>query len=156
MTYSFLSESSVPGSNPIITSAFTADPAPLVVGDTVYLYTSHDKATGDVLFAMDDWLAFSSQDLRHWTALGPVMRETDFAWATASKSAWAAQAVEKDGKFYRYGRKPPSRCSGGQEYVMLLGCVSLPAGMTVGMTYGVMVTAVVSWATAVIELALLL
>lgn len=102
----------LPGSNPIITSAFTADPAPLVVGDTVYLYTSHDKATGDVLFAMDDWLAFSSQDLRHWTALGPVMRETDFAWATASKSAWAAQAVEKGGKFYFYApvkHKEPDR-----------------------------------------------
>lgn len=62
----------------------------------------------------------------------------------------------KDGTHYRYSRKPPSRCSGGQEYVMLLGCVSIPAGMTVGMTYGVMVTAVVSWAIAVIELALLL
>lgn len=102
----------LPGSNPIITSAFTADPAPLVVGDTVYLYTSHDKATGDELFAMDDWLAFSSQDLRHWTALGPVMRETDFAWASASKSAWAAQAVEKDGKFYFYApvkHKEPDR-----------------------------------------------
>jgi hypothetical protein len=92
----------LPGSNPLITTAFTADPAPLVVGDTVYLYTSHDKATGKVLFAMDDWLAFSSKDLRHWTELGPVMHETDFAWATATKSAWAAQAVEKNGKFYFY------------------------------------------------------
>src|SRR4051812_35841521 len=91
-----------PGSNPIIRSAFTADPAPLVVGDTVYLYTSHDKATGDVLFAMDDWLAFSSKDLRHWKSLGPVMHETDFAWATATKSAWAAQAIGKDGKFFFY------------------------------------------------------
>ncbi|HET8986332.1 MAG TPA: hypothetical protein VFN03_11285, partial [Trueperaceae bacterium] len=63
---------------------------------------------------------------------------------------------ERDGKFYRYGRKPPSRCGGGSEYVVLLGCVSVPAGMTVGMTYGVIVTAIVSWATAVIELALLM
>ncbi|HLU83413.1 MAG TPA: hypothetical protein VKZ43_08430, partial [Trueperaceae bacterium] len=63
---------------------------------------------------------------------------------------------ERDGKFYRYTRKPPSRCSGGTEYVVLLGCVSIPAGMTLGMTYGVIVTAIVSWATAVIELALLL
>ena len=29
--------------NPIIQTSFTADPAPLVVGDTVFLYTSHDE-----------------------------------------------------------------------------------------------------------------
>lgn len=63
---------------------------------------------------------------------------------------------ERGGKFYRYGRPPPSRCSGGTEYVVLLGCVSIPAGMTLGLTYGVIVTAIVSWATAVIELVLLM
>lgn len=117
---------SAPGSNPIIRSAFTADPAPLVVGDTVYLYTSHDKAAGDVLFAMDDWLAFSSKDLRHWTALGPVMRETDFAWATATKSAWAAQAVKKDGKFFFYApvkHKDPDR-----GFAIGVGVSDKPAG----------------------------
>ena len=30
--------------NPILTDVFTADPAPLVDGDTVYLYTTHDEA----------------------------------------------------------------------------------------------------------------
>ncbi len=60
----------------------------------------------------------------------------------------------KDGTHYRYARKPPSRCGGGTEYVVLLGCVSIPAGMTVGMVYGVFVTAVVSWAVAILELAL--
>ena len=29
--------------NPIITSIYTADPAPMVYGDTLYLYTSHDE-----------------------------------------------------------------------------------------------------------------
>src|SRR6478752_1878906 len=55
-----------PGANPIITDAFTADPSPLVVGDTVYLYTTHDIAEGDVLYAMNDWLVYSSKDLRKW------------------------------------------------------------------------------------------
>ena len=32
----------VPGSNPIIRDKFTADPAPLVVGDRLYLYVGHD------------------------------------------------------------------------------------------------------------------
>ncbi|WP_235912721.1 glycoside hydrolase family 43 protein [Croceibacterium salegens] len=101
-----------PGSNPLLTDAFTADPAPLVVGDTVYLYTTHDIATGDVLYAMNDWLVYSSQDLRHWQSHGPAMRETDFSWALANNSAWAAQAVEKDGKFYFYApvkHKDPDR-----------------------------------------------
>ena len=59
------------GANPIITDAFTADPSPLLVGDTVYLYTTHDVATGDVLYAMNDWLVYSSRDLRTWTPHGP-------------------------------------------------------------------------------------
>ena len=28
--------------NPIITNIYTADPAPMVYGDTLYLYTTHD------------------------------------------------------------------------------------------------------------------
>jgi hypothetical protein len=32
-----------PGTNPIITEVYTADPAPLVVSNTVYLYTGHDR-----------------------------------------------------------------------------------------------------------------
>ena len=31
------------GKNPIITSIYTADPAPMVDGDTLYLYTTHDE-----------------------------------------------------------------------------------------------------------------
>jgi hypothetical protein len=57
----------------------------------------------------------------------------------------------KDGTYYRYTRKPPSRCSGGTEYVVLLGCVSLPASMSVGIATGVVVTAVVSWSIVVLE-----
>ena len=29
--------------NPIITSIYTADPAPMVYEDTLYLYTTHDE-----------------------------------------------------------------------------------------------------------------
>lgn len=58
----------------------------------------------------------------------------------------------KDGKMYRYGRTPPSRCSGGTEYVILLGCVSIPASMTVGMVTGVVVVAVVSWSIVALEI----
>jgi hypothetical protein len=36
---------------PIITDAFTADPAPLVVGDTVYLYCGRTKRRTTVIQA---------------------------------------------------------------------------------------------------------
>ena len=89
-----------PGANPVLRDRFTADPAPLVVGDTVYLYVGRDEAKGDDFFLMKEWLAYSSKDLRHWTAHGTVMKPTDFKWAVSD--AWAAQAVQRNGRFYFY------------------------------------------------------
>ncbi len=90
----------VPGSNPIIRDTFTADPAPLVVGDTLYLYTGHDEARGDEMFNMREWLVYSTKDMKTWTAHPPVMNVKDFKWA--KQDAWASQAIEKNGKFYFY------------------------------------------------------
>lgn len=90
----------VPGSNPALRDVFTADPAPLVVGDTVYLYVGHDEARGSEMFTMKEWLAYSSTDLKHWTPHGPVMKATDFKWAV--RDAWAAQVVQRGGRFYLY------------------------------------------------------
>ena len=41
-----------PGANPVLRDRFTADPAPLVLGDTVYLYVGRDEAKGDDFFLM--------------------------------------------------------------------------------------------------------
>ena len=89
-----------PGANPVLRDRFTADPAPLVVGDTVYLYVGRDEAKGDDFFLMKEWLGYSSKDLRHWTAHGPIMKPTDFKWAVGD--AWAAQVVQRNGRFYFY------------------------------------------------------
>src|SRR3954467_2218703 len=70
-----------PGANPVLRDTFTADPAPLVVGDAAYLYVGHDEAKGNAFFLMKEWLAYSSKDLRHWTAHGAIMKPTDFKWA---------------------------------------------------------------------------
>jgi arabinoxylan arabinofuranohydrolase len=86
--------------NPIIRDRFTADPAPLVVGDTLYLYTGHDEARGDEMFTMRDWLVFSTKDMKTWTPHAPIMKAKDFKWAKGD--AWASQAIEKNGKFYFY------------------------------------------------------
>ncbi len=87
--------------NPLFEDVFTADPAAMVDGDTVWLYTGHDVApNNDVFFEMPDWLAFSSKDMKHWTEHGPIMKAVDFDWA--SGQAWAAHMVKKDGKYWFY------------------------------------------------------
>lgn len=86
------------GENPLFHNRFTADPAPLVVGDTLYLYAGHDE--GDQHFRIDEWVAYSTKDMTHWTDHGVIMKPTDFAWAKGE--AWASQMVEKNGKYYFY------------------------------------------------------
>ena len=86
--------------NPIVQDRYTADPAPLVVGDTLYLYVGHDEAAGDQMFNITEWLAYSTKDMIHWTAHGPIMQPTDFEWA--QKDAWASQVHEKGGRFWFY------------------------------------------------------
>ena len=87
--------------NPIITDAFTADPAPLVVGDTVYLYAGQDEAANERDgYVMNRWLCYSSKDLVEWKAHGSPLKPTDFAWS--SGQAWASQVIERGGKFYFY------------------------------------------------------
>src|SRR5690606_17980613 len=53
---SLANETPAPGSNPLFRDRFTADPAPLVVGDRLYLYVGHDEARGDEMFNMREWL----------------------------------------------------------------------------------------------------
>lgn len=89
------------GNNPIIEDAYTADPAPLVDGDTVYLYCGHDAddAKG---FKMPEWLLYSSKDMTNWTAHGAVAApDRNYTWGRPD-SAWAAQCVKRNGKYYLY------------------------------------------------------
>ncbi|WP_300973263.1 family 43 glycosylhydrolase [Sphingomonas sp. LHG3406-1] len=89
-----------PGSNPIIRDRFTADPAPLVVGNRLYLYVGHDEARDGEMFNMREWLVYSTTDMKRWTPHGPIMRVADFRWAKAD--AWAAQAIRKNDRYYFY------------------------------------------------------
>lgn len=90
--------------NPIIQTKFTADPAPLVVGDTVYLITTHDEDDA-IGFKMFNWLCYSSKDMVNWTDHGIIasVREPHktFKWADGV-NAWAPHCVERNGKFYLY------------------------------------------------------
>ena len=50
---------------PIIQTKYTADPSPVVIGDTLYLYTSHDEDDGEN-FHMKDWLLYTTTDMVNW------------------------------------------------------------------------------------------
>ena len=87
--------------NPIIKERFTADPATLVHDGVVYLYVGHDEAKEDGdFFVLREWSIYSSENLKDWTLEGAFPR-TEFDWAKGD-TAWAAQATERDGKFYWY------------------------------------------------------
>jgi arabinoxylan arabinofuranohydrolase len=85
--------------NPIIQTVFTADPAPMVYKDTVYLYTGHDE-DGSKFFTMNDWRCFSSTDMVNWTDHGSPLSFKTFRWAKGD--AWAGQCIYRDHKFYWY------------------------------------------------------
>lgn len=96
---------SVPPLHPIIQTKYTADPAPMVYNDTLFLYTSHDEddAMG---FKMRNWLLYSSTDMVNWTEHGVVASLKDFSWVPYDNGAWAVQCVERNGKFYLYCPMP--------------------------------------------------
>ena len=86
--------------NPIIQTKFTADPAPLVYRDTVFLYTSHDEDDAKE-FKMFNWLLYTSTDMVNWTDHGTVASTKSFSWSPQN-GAWAPQCIERNGKFYLY------------------------------------------------------
>lgn len=101
-----------PGANPLFRDKFTADPAPLAVGDRLYLYVGHDEAKPGEMFNMREWLVYSTSDMRTWTSHGPIMRVSDFKWAKGD--AWAAQAVRKNSKFWFYAAVEHDRTHPGK------------------------------------------
>ncbi len=86
--------------NPLFTHRFTADPAALVHDDVFYLYAGEDSGDGK-WYNMPNWVVFSSTDMKNWTEHPTPLKVTDFTWAK-DNSAWAAQVIERNGKFYWY------------------------------------------------------
>lgn len=102
--------------NPIIRdgSLYSADPAPLVVGDTLYVITGRDEAPRDVAaFTMHEWELLATDDPASgkWRLYPHFLRpDTLFAWATPN-AAWAAQIVRGgDGRFYLYAPVEQAQC----------------------------------------------
>lgn len=86
---------------PLIQTKYTADPAPVVVNDTIYLYTTHDEDNAEG-FLMRDWLLYTSTDMVNWRDCGAVASLKDFKWYDGDNGAWAEQVVYRNGKWYMY------------------------------------------------------
>jgi arabinoxylan arabinofuranohydrolase len=92
------------GDNPIIQTIYTADPAPLVYNNRVYLFVDHDNgvvgSASNSFYNMTDWHLFSSADMVNWQDHGMTMSLSTFSWAKAN--AWAGQVINRNGQFYYY------------------------------------------------------
>ena len=89
------------GQNPIIQTMYTADPAPIVHNDTLFLYVGHDEDNApNNTFLMREYSLFTTTDMVNWTAHKAPLKTSDFKWSGGDASA--AQCIERDGKFYFY------------------------------------------------------
>lgn len=87
--------------NPVVQTWYTPDPAPFVYQDTVFLFTDHDEDDAQY-FKMKDWQLYSTTDMVNWTYRGTPMTTATFQWAKQGDNAWAAQAIERNGRWYWY------------------------------------------------------
>lgn len=85
--------------NPIMQSHFGPDPAPMVHNGTVYAYVG-DDIPGTDFYYMTKWRLLSSTDMVNWRDHGSPISLESFKWAR--DRAWAAQCIERNGKFYWY------------------------------------------------------
>ncbi len=79
---------------------YGGDPAALVDGDTIYLYTGHDTAT-DEAYKIPEWQCYSTKDMVNWKYEGVVLKASQISWADKN-SAWAGQVTKYNDKYYFY------------------------------------------------------
>ena len=94
--------------DPIIQTKYTADPAPMVYNDTVFLYTSHDEDDAQRYgFKMLEWQQNTSTDMVHWTDHGEILRASQVPWGRKEGGfMWAPDCAYKDGTYYFYFPHP--------------------------------------------------
>lgn len=86
--------------NPIIQTYYSPDPAPMVHGDTLFVYTGNDHPGS--FFTMNGWRVASTTDMVNWTDRNlDVLSHNDFSNAKVDGD-WAAQCIYRNGKFYYY------------------------------------------------------
>ncbi len=87
--------------NPIVQTMYTADPAPLIYRDTLFLFVGHDEDDAPSnTYLMREYHLFSTTDMVNWTDQGAALRTSAIGWSAGDASA--AQVIERNGKFYFY------------------------------------------------------
>ena len=87
--------------NPIFQTYYSPDPAPVVFGDTVCVYTGNDE--GGDFFTMHGWRVSCSTDMVNWTDRGTlILSHADFHGTANENGDWAAQVVRRNNKYYYY------------------------------------------------------
>lgn len=87
--------------NPIITHKHSADPAPIVKGDTLFLYTGCDFQGNQNNYRMYEWNLYSTTDMVNWTEHATPLHVDEFKWQN-SHAAYAGHVIERNGKWYFY------------------------------------------------------
>src|SRR6188768_2098374 len=84
--------------NPIIQTMYTADPAPIVIGDTLFMYVGHDEDDAPTKgYLMREYRLFTTTDMVNWTDHGAPLKTSQISWSTNDASA--AQLIERNGKY---------------------------------------------------------
>ena len=87
--------------NPVFPNIGVCDPQVRIFNGRVYLYASHDTSVENKKFVMENWWAWSSDDLVNWE-LGSTLRPEDTYLKRPFASCWAGDTAFKDGKYYWY------------------------------------------------------
>ncbi|MDC8830882.1 glycoside hydrolase family 43 protein [Alteromonas gilva] len=116
---------------------YTADPAAMVVDDTVYLYTTHDEQFVDGEgYRMYDYRLWTSTDMQRWENKGTVLRYSDFDWARGDAetgNAYAHHVIhrkDESGKsrYYFYATVEGGQTDGEFGFAIGVGVSDSPEG----------------------------
>ena len=119
--------------NPILSdgSYYSADPAPIVVGDTLYILAGRDEAKPDVNnFVMNEWEMFATQNVasKRWTLYPDIARPEMFAWSKPGH-AYAGQIVQgADKRFYMYAPVEEGKREHADPFVIGVAVADSPLG----------------------------
>ncbi|HEY4380627.1 MAG TPA: family 43 glycosylhydrolase [Acidobacteriaceae bacterium] len=120
--------------NPILSdgSYYSADPAPIVVGDTLYILAGRDEAQPSVNnFVMNQWQLFATKDVasKRWLHYPGILRpETVFAWSKPGH-AYAGQIVQgPDKRFYLYAPVQEGKREHADPFVIGVAVADSPLG----------------------------
>lgn len=100
--------------NPIVKYKHIGDPAALVHDGTLFIYGGVDEAPEpEQRYVMNQWTVLSTKDMKTFTEHPCPLKANDFKWSRGE--AWAAQVIERNGKFYWYvtvenNESDPGKC----------------------------------------------